>query len=279
LRTRWNSARQEFSFARARDTSDVYRNGGRVVADLKGKVAVVTGASRGIGRAVALRLAEAGADLALGARGSHRLERVATEVRAGGSRAIALHTDVSVSRDCDALVEAAARELGGVDILVNNAGVGYFGPLIEMTDEEWRTTLDTNLSGTFYCTRAALRHTLDSARARVHRLHIVNICSVAGREGIAQAAAYCASKFGMAGFADAVSREVASAGVRVTTIYPGRVNTTFGDADTEDDPERASDDAMTASDVAQAVFTAVSAPRSVVHEAIVLFPTPESWVD
>lgn len=240
--------------------------------ELAGKVAVVTGASKGIGRFTAQELAAAGADLVLGARHAETLERVRLEVADRGRRAVTRSTDVRDPAHCAALIDAALQEFGRIDILVNNAGIGAFGPTADVTDDTWRAILDTNLSGVFYCTRAALPHF-----QRQKSGHIVNISSVAGREGIAGAAAYCASKFGLTGFADALSREVAEHNIRVSTLFPGRVETAFGGDDDSDDAGEGTANAMGARDVARAVRTIVTAGDAVVLESVVLYPRPSSW--
>ena len=240
--------------------------------ELAGKVAVITGASKGIGRFVAQELAAAGVDVVLGARHADTLECVRLEVADRGRRATARTTDVRDPAQCTALIETAVQEFGRIDILVNNAGVGAFGATTDVTDDAWREILETNLYGAFYCTRAALPHF-----QRQKSGHIVNISSVAGREGIAGAAAYCASKFGLAGFADALSREVAEHNIRVSTLYPGRVETAFGGDDDSDDSGEGSASAMGARDVARAVRTIVGAGDAVVIESVVLYPRPSSW--
>ncbi len=242
--------------------------------DLTGKVAVITGASTGIGRFTALELAAGGADLVLGARHTDTLERTRREAEALGRRVVARATDVRNPAHCAALVDAAAGELGRIDILVNNAGIGAFGPTADITDETWAAILETNLHGAFYCARAALRHFQPQKSG-----HIVNIASVAGREGIAGAAAYCASKFALSGFSDALSREVAADKIRVSTLYPGRVETAFGGDDDTDDAGEGTADAMGARDIGRAVRMLVSASAAMVIESMVLFPRPESWED
>ncbi len=239
--------------------------------DLTGRVAIITGASTGIGRFTAHELAAAGADLVLGARSHEKLDRVRAEVAQLGRRAVTRVTDVRDSAQCAALIDAALQEFGRLDVLVNNAGVGAFGATQDISDETWRRVLDTNLTGTFYCTRAALPHFIGQKQG-----HIVNVSSVAGREGIAGAAAYCASKFGLTGFTDALSREVAEHNIRVSAVYPGRVRTAFAhDEDSEDGDGTAN--AMGARDVARAIRTIVDSSDAVVIESMVLYPRPSSW--
>ncbi len=191
--------------------------------DLSGQVGLVTGASRGIGRAIALALAEAGLDLALAARGQAALDAVADEVRALGRRCVAVATDVGVPAEVDRLVARALAELGRLDVLVNNAGVDAHGTVEESAVEDWQRVLATNLTGPYLCSRAVL-----PAMRRQGGGAIVNISSGAGKTGYAGMAAYCASKFGLMGFAEALAAEVGDQGIKVSTICPGTTVTEFG---------------------------------------------------
>ena len=191
--------------------------------DLVGRVALVTGASRGIGRAIALALAEAGMDLALAARGQAGLDAVAGEVRTRGRRCVAVATDVGVPAAVDRLVGQTLAELGRVDVLVNNAGVGAHGTVEELAIDDWQRVLATNLTGPFLCSQAVL-----PAMKRQGGGVIINISSGAGKTGYAGMAAYCASKFGLMGFAESLAAEVGDAGIKVSTICPGTTVTEFG---------------------------------------------------
>jgi 3-oxoacyl-[acyl-carrier protein] reductase len=184
--------------------------------ELAGQVALVTGASRGIGRAIAMALAEAGCDLALAARSQAELDVVAGAVRTHGRRCVAIATDVGVPAAVARLVSHALTELGRVDILVNNAGVGARGTVEELAVDDWQRVLATNLTGPFLCSRAVI-----PAMKRQGSGVIVNISSGAGKTGYAGMAAYCASKFGLMGFAEALAAEVGEAGIKVCTICPG----------------------------------------------------------
>jgi NAD(P)-dependent dehydrogenase (short-subunit alcohol dehydrogenase family) len=183
---------------------------------LDGKVAVVTGASSGLGVAFALALAEAGADVALGARRADRLQETKALVEATGRRAITVATDVSKPEDCTALVEAAVAELGGVDVLVNNAGVGTAVPATRETPEQFRDVIDINLNGAYWMAQAC---------GRVMRpgSSIINISSVLGitTAGLPQAA-YAASKAGLNGLTrDLAQQWTGRKGIRVNSIAPG----------------------------------------------------------
>ena len=192
--------------------------------ELSGKVAVVTGASRGIGRAIADALAESGVHVVLAARSASGVAEAAAEImRAWPSvRALGVACDVRVQRDCEQLIEHAARELERIDILVNNAGIGRFAPVLDMKPDDWRDVIETNLNGVFYCTHAALPHL-----QRAGTSWVINIGSLAGKNAFPNGAAYNASKFGLIGFSEALMQEVRYDGVRVSYIMPGSVATEF----------------------------------------------------
>jgi 3-oxoacyl-[acyl-carrier protein] reductase len=191
--------------------------------DLKQQVAVVTGGSRGIGRAIADGLAAAGAGVVIGARTERDVQRAAREIaQQHGVKCIGVPCDVRSRQDCENLIDTAARELGGLDILVNNAGVGRFANVADMSAEDWDNVIGTNLDSLFYCTHAALPHL--TAR---DTSWIINIGSLAGKNAFAGGAAYNASKFGLIGFSEALMQEVRHDGVRVSYIMPGSVATEF----------------------------------------------------
>jgi NAD(P)-dependent dehydrogenase (short-subunit alcohol dehydrogenase family) len=204
-----------------------------VTGVLDGRVAVVTGASRGIGRAIALALAGAGADVALAGRDVARLDAVAGEIRDGGRRALAVPADVTDRGQVDALVARTVDELGGLDVVVNNSGVVSSLPLLETTDEEWDRVLDTNLRGVFLVTRAAGRHLVEQGSGKV-----VNIASNFAFKGVAGHAAYCASKAGVVAFTRTMAVEWARYGVQVNALAPGYVETDLN-ADVRADPDAA----------------------------------------
>ena len=196
-----------------------------MTADLQGKVALVTGASRGIGRAIALALAHRGADVALAARNPAPAEDAAAEIRGLGRKAMALGLDVS---DFTAVEEAAIRiagDLGKVSILVNNAGITRDQLLLRMKPEDWSEVLRVNLDGTFHCTKVFCR---DMMKARWGR--IINISSVVGVLGNAGQANYAASKAGILGFTRSVARELAGRGVTANAVAPGYIETAMTEA-------------------------------------------------
>lgn len=186
--------------------------------DLRGKTTVVTGASSGIGRATALELARRGANVVLGARRLEQLERTAADCRALGVRATAVATDVTQAGDCRRLVEAA----GDVDVLVNNAGFATFAAIADASAEELRAMMDTNYFGVVHCTQAALPRMLTRGSGT-----IVNVASIAGIMGYARMGGYCATKFAVIGFTEALRDEVLGRGVRVALVCPGTTDSEF----------------------------------------------------
>jgi 3-oxoacyl-[acyl-carrier protein] reductase len=187
---------------------------------LAGKVALVTGASRGIGRAVARSLAAQGASVARGARDAGRLAEVVAEIEGGGGKAMALSLDVADRRSVEAAFEALLGAHGRIDALVNNAGITRDGLLVRMKAEDWEQVLATNLTGVFHCTQAALKPMLKQRGGR-----IVNVTSVVGLAGNAGQANYAASKAGIVGFTKSVAREVASRSITVNAVAPGFIET------------------------------------------------------
>ena len=189
--------------------------------DLTGKSAVVTGGSRGIGRAIVLRLAAQGADVAFSYRGNAAAaEETATAVRALGRRALPVQGDVSQPEAADALVKAALEAFGKVDILVNNAGITRDDLIMRMSVEAWQDVINTNLSGAFYATKAVTRPMLKAKGGR-----IINITSVSGQAGQTGQANYSAAKAGLIGLTKATARELASRGITCNAVAPGFVLT------------------------------------------------------
>ena len=189
--------------------------------DISGQVAVVTGGSRGIGRAIAEALVREGVAVAICGRGELSLTSALKDLN-GAGRAVGMACDVGEWRQAMAFYRFLDGELGDLDILVNNAGVGRFAPLDRLTPEEWDEVIHTNLSGPFYFSRLAV--------PRMKRRgggFILNIGSLAGKHAFATGAAYNASKFGLAGFTEAMMLDLRYAGIRVSTIMPGSVQTEF----------------------------------------------------
>jgi 3-oxoacyl-[acyl-carrier protein] reductase len=232
----------------------------------EGKVAVVTGSSRGIGAAVARQLAEQGAKLGLISRSGDDL---------GIPDAVAEPTDVRDRAAVTALVDATAERFGGIDILVANAGVGAYGPLIELDPDHLDEMIDTNTKGVIYAVAAAVPHLIARGGGDV-----VSVASEAGRRGLPYEAVYCASKFAQVGFIAAMDHELRPHGIRCTNICPGGVATDFAIGDgrgrTPDMPQL--EGMMRAEDVAEAVLFALSRPRGHRILEIAFRPTTEeSW--
>jgi 3-oxoacyl-[acyl-carrier protein] reductase len=188
---------------------------------LKDKVALVTGASRGIGRAIALALAGEGAAVVINyASSSQAAEEVVAEISAAGGQAIAVAGDVSKADQVEALVQAAMDKWGRVDILVNNAGITRDTLLLRMSPEDWQAVIDLNLTGVFLCTRAVSKIMLKQRSGR-----IINITSVAGQMGNPGQANYSAAKAGVIGFTKTVAKELSSRAITVNAVAPGFINT------------------------------------------------------
>jgi 3-oxoacyl-[acyl-carrier protein] reductase len=190
------------------------------MSQLANQIAVVTGAGRGIGRAIALKFAAEGADVVCVSRTAENSEKVAAEVRAAGRKAWAVAVDVADAAAVDAAVEKILADAGRLDILVNNAGVTRDGLIMRMSEADWDTVLDTNLKGAFLFTKAFARTLLKQRSGRV-----INITSVAGIAGNAGQSNYASSKAGLIGFTKSLAREFASRGVTVNAIAPGFTET------------------------------------------------------
>ncbi|PYQ23744.1 MAG: beta-ketoacyl-ACP reductase [Acidobacteria bacterium] len=187
---------------------------------LAGKVSFVTGASRGIGRAIARALAAEGATVVVGARDRARVAEVAGEIAAGGGKAQAVALDVADRASVEAAFDEVLKAHGRIDHLVNNAGITRDNLVLRMKDEDWQQVLATNLTGVFLCTQAALRPMLKQRSGR-----IVNVASVVGLTGNPGQANYAASKAGVVGFTRSVAREVASRSITVNAVAPGFIET------------------------------------------------------
>jgi 3-oxoacyl-[acyl-carrier protein] reductase len=211
--------------------------------EIRDASALVTGAGRGIGRAIALALAREGARLTVVSRTAHELDTLIGEIEAVGARGVAFAGDLRSPSACSSAVAAAVDCFGGLQILVNNAGLGVFANVVDTTDEDWEAVLGTNLSAAFRLTRAALPHL-------AHRGgHVLMVSSLAGKNPIAGMSAYCASKAALDQFTACLMLEVRHLGVKVTTIAPGSVDTAFAGAPRPPDTSWM----LTAEDVAQTV--------------------------
>ena len=225
---------------------------------LKDKVAVVTGASRGIGEATALTLAQAGADVIVTARNGDELVALAERLERMEVAALPVAADLTREEDVERLRDAALARFGRVDILVNNAGVGKYGPLASLSAADYDWMMNTNMRSSFLCTSAFLPGMLARRQGWV-----VFVSSVAGLKGLPNESVYCATKFAQMGFAQALDYETREQGVKVSVVAPGGVGThfAFGTGRTPGDPML--DAMMDAKDVAEAVLFAVTQPPKV----------------
>jgi 3-oxoacyl-[acyl-carrier protein] reductase len=232
---------------------------------LSGKVVVVTGGTRGIGRAIAERLLREDASVMICGRSRQSVERAVNEMKEGGEIA-GLATDVSTPAGAHQLFQATERAFGGLDILVNNAGTGAFRKVGEMTVEEWHQNIDLNLSGVFYCSHEALAR-FDKQRGGF----IVNISSLAGKNAFSGGAAYNASKFGLNGFSEALMLDHRYDNVRVSCIMPGSVNTEFPGSP----HARAKDTSwmIAPEDVAEVVTTVLKMPGRTMVSSVEMRPS------
>ena len=189
--------------------------------ELKDKVAIVTGAARGIGRGIALCLAREGTHVVLADLPSvdEDLEHTRAEAEAAGVQALALHCDVTSSAQAQSMAQAAIERFGRIDILVNNAGVISVAPVVAMTEEQWDLVMDVNVKGTFLCSKAVAPHMMERRSGR-----IVNVSSIAGRKGNAGLAHYSASKWAVLGFTQSLALELAASNVTVNAVCPGIID-------------------------------------------------------
>ena len=193
--------------------------GGAVGSSLQDRVVIVTGASRGIGRGIAVRFGAAGAPVVAVARGDHA-DAVVDEIRAGGGRAVSVEADITDVAQIDAVIKRTRDEFGRIDVLVNNAGIVRDQLALRMSSSDWEDVVATNLTAAFNCARAVLRPMLKQRSGR-----IINVGSVVGQMGNAGQVNYAASKAGLEGFSRALAREVASRGVTVNVVAPGLIET------------------------------------------------------
>jgi 3-oxoacyl-[acyl-carrier protein] reductase len=230
---------------------------------LEGKVALVTGASRGIGLAIARKLGGLGAKLSLCARSADKLQNVAHELKGAGVEVIVVAADVTSGDDILSLVEETKQAFGTIDILVNNAGIGYFGPFYEANESNWDPVLDTNLKSVFLLSKEVAKGMIERRSG-----HIINIASLAGKNAFAGGAIYCASKWGLLGMTQCMAEDLRAHGIRVSAICPGTVATDFSPHAGKDTSKM-----LQPEDIAQVVESIVTqAPQSFISE-VLLRPT------
>ncbi len=250
--------------------------------DLKSTVALVTGASSGIGEASALELARLGAAVALVARRTDRLERVAKRIEDEGRRALVIRADVGSQEEAESAVARTVQELGRLDTLVNNAGVMLLGPVEGAPLEEWQRMLAVNVAGLLYCAHAALPHLLRAAQDGPRGVaDMVNISSVAGRVARAGSGVYNLTKHGVGAFSEALRQEVTERHVRVSVIEPGAVDTELPDHNRPEILEGieqtfADVEVLQAHDIADAIAYIVTRSRRVSINELLIRPTEQA---
>jgi NADP-dependent 3-hydroxy acid dehydrogenase YdfG len=249
--------------------------------DLNGTVALVTGASSGIGEAAARALAERGADIAIAARRIDRLEQLAEELGSDDCRVVSIEADVTDREQAEAAVARTVEDLGRLDTLVNNAGVMLLGSIADSPIEEWDQMLDVNVRGLLYTARAALPHLIEAADGDPRGVaDLVNISSVAGRVANVGSGVYNATKFAVNAFSESLRQEVTERHVRVSLIEPGAVATELTDHLREevydDFKKRFADvERLEAEDIADAIAYVVTRPRRVAINEVLIRPTEQ----
>jgi len=248
--------------------------------DLNGAVALVTGASSGIGEATARILAARGATVAMAARRTDRLESLCAEIAANGGTAVPVELDVSDREAAEAAVAHAVAELGRLDVLVNNAGVMLLGPMLEAPVEEWKQMVEVNLLGLMYMTKAAVPHLLEAAEGARGVADVVNISSVAGRIARRNSGVYNATKFGVGAFSESLRQEVTGRHVRVSLVEPGAVATELQGHNRpgvkEEIEKRFVDmEILQAEDIADAIEYVVTRPPHVAISEVLVRPTEQ----
>ena len=244
--------------------------------DLSGKVVAITGASSGIGAATALLCAKSGAAVALGARRSDRIDALAQQIEDEGGAAAAITVDVASEDQARGFVDGARHRLGRIDALVNNAGVMLLGPVEGADTAQWRQMVEVNVLGLLYCTHAALPLMREQGGG-----HIVNVSSVAGRIASAGSAVYNMTKWGVNGFSEGLRQEALHAGVRVTVIEPGAVETELIGHNDEQIQAMAAKvfegvESLKASDVANAIVYALGQPENVAINEVLIRPARQA---
>ncbi len=245
---------------------------------IRDKVAIVTGASSGIGYATALALSKAGAKVAAGARRTDRLESLQKEIANNGGEVLIQKLDVTKKADCDAFVDAVIKKWGTVDILVNNAGVMPLSFFKNLKVDEWDQMIDVNIKGVLYCTAAVINHMVDKKSG-----HIINVSSVAGRIVFPAGSVYCATKHAVAAFSEGLRQEFSQrANIRVTCIEPGEVATELLNTITDKSLEKYVQSAkqreaqqLQSEDIANAILFAIESPPHMNVNEILIRPTTQ----
>lgn len=243
---------------------------------LKDKVAIITGASSGIGQATALLLAKNGAKVALGARRTDRLEKLAKEIENNGGQVFFKKLDVTKKSECDSFVKEVMNKWNSVDILVNNAGLMPLSFFKNLKTDEWDQMIDVNIKGVLYCTAAVISHMKEKKSG-----HIVNISSVAGRIVFPAGSVYCATKHAIAAFSEGLRQEFSvRSNIRVTCVEPGVVATELTNTITDESLKGFVEntkqmEALQSDDIAKAILYAVDSPNHVNVNEILIRPTTQ----
>ncbi|MGZ4177227.1 MAG: SDR family NAD(P)-dependent oxidoreductase [Solirubrobacteraceae bacterium] len=249
--------------------------------ELTGTVALVTGASSGIGEATAVALAEQGATVALAARRRDRIDTLAARIADGGGTALAIEADVGIQEQAEALVERTVSELGRLDTVVNNAGVMLLGPAVDAPLEEWERMIDINVKGLLYCAHAALPHLLAAAQDSPRRVaDMVNNSSVAGRVARSGSGVYNLTKHGVGAFSESLRQEVTGRHVRVSLVEPGAVATELASHNRPEIREQMQQrfgniERMQSEDIADAIAYIVTRPWRVAINEMLIRPTEQ----
>ena len=243
---------------------------------IKDKVAIVTGASSGIGYATALTLSKSGAKVAIGARRTDKLLELENKIRQNGGEAFSQKLDVTKKSDCNSFVDATIKKWGGVDILVNNAGLMPLSFVKSLKIDEWDQMIDVNIKGVLYCTAAVIPHMYAKKSG-----HIINISSVAGRIVFPSGSVYCATKHAVTAFSEGLRQEFSTrSNIRVTCIEPGVVSTELTNTITDESLQSFVEtskkmNSLNAEDIANAILFAVEAPSHVNINEVLIRPTTQ----
>lgn len=232
-------------------------------------VTIISGASRGIGRAVATRLARENHFVLLLARNNEEISELELEIDSAGGKALSFAVDVSNESQVNEVVEQAIRDFGRIDNLINNAGIGIFKEAENFSEDEWTRVMDVNVKGSFLLSKAVLPHMKAAGKG-----HIVGIASDVSKRTFAEGSLYCASKYAQHAFFEALRREVRSKGIKVSVIYPGLVDTYFHEGD-PGQPHRAQ--YLQPHDIADAVSYVINAPHHVIIDELMLHPMVQEW--
>ena len=233
------------------------------------KITIITGASRGIGKAIAFKLAKEGHFTILLARNREEIEEIEFQIDETGGKALAIPTDVADEKEVQAAIEQVIRDFGRIDCIINNAGLGIFKNAEEFTLGEWATVMETNVKGTFLLTKAALPYMKAAKKG-----HIIGIASDVSKRTFAGGSLYCASKYAQDAFLTAVRKEARQSGVKVSVVYPGLVDTFFHGR-----PEGAEyqQEYLHPQDIASAVSYILSAPEHVVVDELMIHPMSQDY--